>query len=59
MLADSVIIPHMAGSPEKKERNKELLKDLNSGKFFIVDLVAKYRISSARIYMIREKYGNK
>ncbi len=36
---------------EKVERNQELLNDYAQG-MFIVDMVAKYRISSTRIYKI-------
>jgi len=44
-------------SPTETKRNKLLIRDYKSGKFSIVDLVSKYRISSARIYQIinREK----
>ncbi|KKN17648.1 hypothetical protein LCGC14_0963610 [marine sediment metagenome] len=36
---------------EKKERNDEILKDYNDG-MKMIDMVAKYRISSSRIYKI-------
>lgn len=44
-------------SLEEKDRNQKLVKDYKSGEFLMVDLVSKYRISSARIYQIinREK----
>ena len=37
---------------ENKERNIELYNDWKNGKFTVVQLVAKYRISSQRIYSI-------
>lgn len=46
----------------KKDRNNELIKDYKekvvTHEWSIVDLVAKYRISSARIYFLLNKYGN-
>lgn len=42
--------------PEQIERNKALYSDYDSGKFTIVDLVSKYRISSAAIYKIINRY---
>lgn len=36
---------------EKKQRNADLYKDYNDG-MMIIDMVAKYRITSARIYAI-------
>ena len=44
---------------EDKKRNKALLKDYYSKKYFMVDLVAKYRISSSRIYRIIAQYKKK
>jgi Mor family transcriptional regulator len=50
-------------SQEETKRNTELYKDYKSGKFSTVDLVSKYRISSARIYKIigreRERANNR
>ena len=37
---------------ELEERNKKILKDKRSGKFRSWELVAKYRLSSARINQI-------
>ena len=39
-------------SPEQTTRNASLVKDYNSKKFSIVDLVSKYQITSQRIYQI-------
>lgn len=48
-------------SPEEKVRNKNLVRDYLSGKFTLVELVTKYRITATRIYQIinrdREKYS--
>ena len=38
-------------------RNKRLHKDFLSGKYSVVELVAKYQISSARIYVIMKRMG--
>jgi Mor family transcriptional regulator len=43
-------------SPIETKRNKELIADYKSGKLPIVRLVAKYRISSTRIYQILGQY---
>lgn len=37
---------------EKVKRNRELLADHQSGKFTSAELVAKYNISTARVYEI-------
>lgn len=39
-------------------RNQELYDDWKSGKYTVVELVAKYRISSARIYAIVKRMKN-
>lgn len=44
---------------EKKERNQALYTDFKSGKFMIIDLVAKYRISTSRIYQIVNRMQRK
>ncbi|GEM_PF-4016110 len=43
----------------KKERNDKLIKDLQSGKYQISELIAKYKISQARIYQIKDSYEKK
>jgi Mor family transcriptional regulator len=42
---------------QKTKRNEDLVKDHDTGKYSIVDLVVKYGISHARIYQLikREK----
>lgn len=42
-------------TPEKKDRNLELIKDYQLG-MDIIDMVAKYRLSTTRIYKILDQY---
>lgn len=50
----------MAGLPKKEDRNRELIKDylkIKKEGGSMVRLVAKYRISSSRIYLILKREG--
>jgi Mor family transcriptional regulator len=40
------------GQVAKDARNLELYNDFKSGKFMIIDLIEKYRVSSQRIYQV-------
>ena len=46
-------------SLEEKDRNLNLVKDFRSKNFSTVDLVEKYRISTARIYQIIARHDAK
>lgn len=44
--------------PEKKtDRNKELVADYESKKYTSAELIAKYMVSSTRIYQLLRKNG--
>jgi Mor family transcriptional regulator len=44
---------------EEKTRNAALVKDYQSRKFTMVQLISKYQITSTRIYEIVKKYKAK
>lgn len=45
----------MVRKDEKTRRNKALLKDYQSGKFAIAQLIAKYKVSQKRLYEIIDR----
>lgn len=46
-------------SPPDTDRNEALYRDYKSGKFTGAELVAKYKISAARVYYIIDKQKKK
>lgn len=41
----------------KKERDRRLMKDYQSGKYTVLELAFKYKITPQRIQQLRKKYG--